>query len=298
MYSCNTTIPVQEPSQKEEKQKEEKPKEETTPVTPPVPAPDPEPVEVSLDYFTDNQVVNVFDLTLFHLYYKGQEIWFFPPSELHDYADSLVWTSSSHPGESMKVYHQESSDGYFGCQMKNQWSCVFIRPGMYDTVISYYRDGKVLKCDTVRLEVQNRKDFLMWNWADVNEETQDEWNIGINNPFREDNKGEFTYRRTYLDNTPGIVLQSSCIYTDRATEDKKIDQLYEYISEFYGKPKFDKGDKEVNEYYTKSFGHQREGVSPICIWVTEKNKIALLRLVEDNIEYSSEVWIYAEPANK
>lgn len=222
---------------------------------------------------------NIFDYAVFSLYPDKYGIMF---SLLNVY-DSITWEVASLDG-SLKVFkHTEGSAKFI-----HQWSHNFYKPGKYNTYLLGYKNNEVINSDTVQIEITNTKDFLCYNWEDITKPGEHATGyIDVLNDY------EFA---TYADMHQGIP--SVTVYlTDKKKDDRpdflkqSKDILIDYINSLYAiSPTFNETDDSLQEKYDELFVYQKENAHPLCIWITPKSKIVLIKN-----EALNEYQLYAEP---
>lgn len=76
--------------------------------------------------------------------------------------DSIVWSAKGLP-DTYKIYNRFVEDGYSGDKMVHEISTCFYHPGVIANYYKGYRNGRVIHCDSVVIDIRNR-DFLCFNW--------------------------------------------------------------------------------------------------------------------------------------
>ena len=222
---------------------------------------------------------NIFEYAVFSLYPDKIGIMF----SLIDVYDSITWEVTNLDG-SLKVFkHTEGS-----AKFTHQWSHNFYKPGKYTTYLLGYKNNKVINSDTVQIEITNTKDFLCYNWKDIKEPGEHSTGyIDVLNYY------EFV---TYADMHQGIPSVTVHLI------DKKKDArpgffklskniLIDYINSLYAiSPTFNETDNNLLEKYNDLFIYKKENNYPLCIWITQKSRIALIK-----DETFNEYQLYAEP---
>ena len=202
---------------------------------------------------------------------------------LFDIYDSITWKVSNLDG-SLKIFkHTEGSANFI-----RQWSHSFYSPGKYKAYVSGYKNKEVISSDTVEIEITNTKDFLCYNWKDI------KGSIGHATGY-EDVLNDYEFI-TYEDMHQGIPSVSVYL-RDKEKNDrpaflirsKKI--LTDYINSLYNTtPIYDETDDILLKKREELFVYKEENTYPLCIWITLKSRIVLIKN-----ERFNEYQLYAEP---
>lgn len=255
--------------------------------------PEPEQPEVSSNNYkfklvaTENKgnIFHLFEFFLLNEDEKGLDVSF---SELKQIYDSITWTSSEQKGR-MKVFSIETGNSYSGCKLVSLWSHTFYLPGEYETHLLCYKNHKVVHSDTLKIEVMNEKDFLMYDWDEV--KASDETSISFNNAL-DDTRTLLAFRLMHGD-TPGIRLYlQQTIDDDNEFTELSNQFLYDYISSIYQQPEYGREADNLMEKYQELFLEKDDDSMPQAIWLTPKSKIVLLTRERDGLKRT---FIYAEP---
>lgn len=207
---------------------------------------------------------------------------------LREHYDSLVWKVSGLEG-SHKVF--EYTD--YSSSLSFKWSHNFFLPGDYETYLLGYKDDKVIYGDTMSVKIVNDKDFLGYNWKDI--EGSIGHSVGYVDVLLED-KNKVTYQDMHQ-NTPSVELSLwlNGHQDEQAFIRESEKMLSDYITSLYSSPTYDLTDDALLEKYNSLFTYKKESAYPQCIWLTPKSKIVLLKCY-DNIFTDYFVYrIYAEP---
>lgn len=231
---------------------------------------------------------NIFDLPLFTLHNNedgGLNTYLFGLSAVYD---SITWSNSVQPG-SCKIFTQKHSDGGESQSITTQWANAFYLPGDYETYLHGYKDGKIVYGDTLKIKVNNTKDFLMYNWSDVKE--ADDSSIGFVNVLN--SNFELAANRVIEGEIPGVKLRVlPTLHDDNLFASLSDKLLYNYISTIYNEPIYGRDSEKLAEKYQELFFNQMPYVTPQCIWITPKSRVVLLH--EDR-EGLKRTFIYSEP---
>lgn len=226
---------------------------------------------------------NIFEYAVFKLF-PDDYFMLFP---LMDVYDSITWKVSNIDGRK-KLLEQTDYSGSF----TQQWSHNFYLPGKYQTYIFCFKNNMIAYSDTTEIEIVNAKDFLCYNWEDIND------TIGYNTTGYVDALCEEYSFVTYKDIHEGIPSVALYLYDEKQNnkpafikKSKKI--LFDYINSLYSTlPIYNETDKILLEKYNYLFAYKPKNMFPICIWITPKSKIALIR-----DEFHHKYQLYAEPAD-
>lgn len=255
--------------------------------------PDPGQPETSSDIYkfkltaTENRgnIFHLFEFFLLNKDEKGLDVSF---SELKQIYDSITWSSPAQKGR-MKVFSIETGNSYSGCKLVSLWSQTFYLPGEYETYLLCYKDNQVVYSDTLKVEVVDEKDFLMYNWDEV--KVSDKTSIGFNNALN-DTRTLSALRLMHGD-TPGIQLYlQQTIDDDNEFAELSHQFLYDYISSIYQQPVYDREADNLMEKYQELFSYKDINSVPQAIWLTPKSKIVLLMRDRDGLK---QTYVYAEP---
>ena len=223
---------------------------------------------------------NIFEHAVFKLF-PDKNFMLFP---LMDVYDSITWKVSNIDGR-MKVLEQTDHSGRF----TQQWSHHFYLPGKYQTYISGYKNNKIAYSDTTEIEIINTKDFLRYNWKDIHgsighstgyvDALCEEYSFATFENIHEGMPSVTVYLRDEKkDNKPTFLEKSKKVFIDY------INSLYSTL------PDYNETDNTLLEKYDNLFTYKKEQAYPICIWITPKSKIALIK-----DEFFDEYQLYAEP---
>lgn len=255
---------------------------------------DPKPEDAVFEYplalKVDGLQGNVFEQFVFGLQdttYMGPNEDFAVFLKYFDQLDSIIWSVEGAPGH-FKIAEKNRSE------FTTQWGHYFYEPGKHTTFLHGFKDGKSVLVDTVYVNVENTKDFLILNWSDIAGEE-----VGL------------TYSRNDLYDyvisihpvsKDGIVAAKVFARLGepvlRKTEDEKEyvkEKLINTITRLYGEPAFSATDrKDLRSVFRGKFKAElQEHTQVHHIWETEKSVISLLKI---SYGQSEEYEIYAEPA--
>lgn len=223
---------------------------------------------------------NIFDRATFSLF-PDKLLMLFP---LMDVYDSITWTASNIEGR-MKVLEQTEGSARF----TQQWTHHFNLPGKYKTYISGYKNNEIIYSDTTEIEITNTKEFLAYNWKDIHD------SIGSSTAYQDVLCDEYDFS-TYEDMHEGVPsvtvkLHDKKYYDKQLFLEKSKKIFIDYIYSLYAvHPEYDETDDTLLEKYNDLFVYKKENTYPLCIWITPKSKVALIK----HGEYE-EYQLYAEP---
>lgn len=188
----------------------------------------------------------------------------------------------------------------------------FCLPGIYNAVISGYRDNKIVESDTLEIKCFIDGDFFNIKWKD--NDKPGNYGVGGHNNLAYNYKLGLTHVKginPYAHLEYYIRTFGSKPNTDSKKQYAESRQLfYDYITDLYGKPVCDyKGDDFVNTPYLNEY-HKRFTVAlnglglgitytPITIWDTPKSHVVLLGAVDNDKKESYHYYtVIAEPRKK
>lgn len=221
---------------------------------------------------------NIFDYAVFSLFPDKYGVMF----SLFDVYDSITWKVANLDG-SFKIFEYTTGSANF----VRQWSHNFYTPGKYKTYVLGYKDNKVIYGDTVEIDIMNTKDFLCYNWKDVKKGTNGISYVDVLSDY------EFS---TFEDIHQGIPSVNVMLIDKKkdnrpAFREKSKKIFIDYINSLYSTlPAYNETDDNFLEKYNDLFIYKEKNTYPICIWLTSKSKIVLIK-EETHNEYK----LYAEP---
>lgn len=195
--------------------------------------------------------------------------------------DSLVWSIRGF--EDTKIIMEDGYESiYFGH--------LFTHPGELESVLSAYKDGKVIYEDVKNITITNKKDFLMFDWEEIVSGTAE--GGSYHNAF-DDNRW-FSSGVSCEDGNPVIIFNWNDWEDNSEEENRRI--LREYISHIYGEPVYTE-KSEVEAQWAGLFVRRDDRYRPECIWMTETSAVALFYVYNELTETGD--WkIIAEPLRK
>lgn len=230
---------------------------------------------------------NIFEMIQFNIYSENS----FPIFDLKNSYDSLIWTVPD-LGR-FNVYSQTSGEGYYSSHFTSQWSHNFFLPAKYTSILLGYKDNKIIKADTVYINILNDKDFLGYNWKDIT--TSSGFSTGYVDALSDNYS--FTTYQSLSNSIPSITL---FLWNERKEDENIFAQksekiLFDYICSLYSKPTYTTNNSDLLiEKYNNLFKDRIEDAKPLSIWITDKSRIVLYAHYEEYGGYD-EYRIHAEP---
>lgn len=214
---------------------------------------------------------NIFDSFIFKLEQKNQSGYF---GDLDQHLDSLVFKVSD--VKATKRLFEKIDNGNTGT---TQFSHNFYLPGNYNASILGYKSGKIIYKDDINLKVSDTKDFLVTNWD----------NFSVNTPtgyYNALGKNSLVFYNNLENGHPYISVTNSWdnmnAYTADQIKNMDKDYLYNYFVKVYSVPQYSETNTpNMKDIYVQNFKKSLKNDVPVNIWITPKNKIALMK------EYSS-----------
>lgn len=249
----------------------------------------PDVVNLNLKFSVDKNEGNIFDPFKFILEQDNQSFYL---GNLAPYLDSLVLKVSDIK-ETKKLFERHES----GTSGTTKFAHHFSLPGTYSADILGYKNGKITYKDGLKLSVANNKDFLNTNW---NNFTTTPHSVGYVDVL---SKTYLAFYNGYENSNPFILIQvSRNSYNDyTADQIKQLDRdfLYNYFVKLYSTPQYyEANTSDLKDIFTQNFKKSLKNNIPVSIWITPKNKIALMK--EYSNTNSSQFYGYiiiAEPNN-
>lgn len=223
--------------------------------------------ELGLKITVDKSDVNTFESVIFKLSQKNQSIYF---GALSDYLDVLIFKISNTEGE--KVMFQKLQNGNSGTISFNH---NFYYPGNYTAIIEGYKDGKKIYTDQTSVNVSDTNDFLAVNW---NSFTATDTSIGYFNVLQKNTLGFFN---GFENQNPYVTLTNMwdnvSNYSDAQIKQMDREYFYNYLVKYYSNPTYSEGTTDLKNVYIQNFKKTIKNDIPVNIWITTKNKIALMK---------------------
>lgn len=236
----------------------------------------PSEIDYSLRLEVKEDTKNIFEIMEFSLHDDSPII----ISDLGKAYDAIRWEIKGQEGQ-FRVFDYTNPANW---SITSKWGHCFYSPGTYETCLVCYKNNEIVHSDTLRVQVVDRKDFLMLNWDEV---TDWEHSIGYVNILNE-NYEMSAYARIRA-GIPSVELR---FWREFPDGDDML--LYDFMNSLYRAPAYDRNSSELAAKYEELFAYRKNGAQPCTIWLTDKNRIVLLN---DEKDQQSKSWIYAEPQN-
>ena len=224
----------------------------------------------------NSYTANIFEPV--HFYLDGND---YMQQDLRKLCDSLVFDIPYSKGThlSRKIYFHEVGR----TQLISGWDHRFILPMGGLCRIKAYKNGDVVYSDAISVSLTNDKDFLMYNWNEISENS-DNSIVYVNFV---DEKHEFASTHYIVSEIPIAKVWLS------KSADDTLEWLYEYLYKLYKKPLYS-SESEIQEQYGKLFTDIDKREAPQYIWKTDSSCIALIHWY-DSDEDITKYYIKAEP---
>lgn len=235
---------------------------------------DPNLTDLGLKITADKSIANIFEGVIFKLTQKNQSTYF---GALADYLDILVFKISNTEGE--KVIFQKFPNGNSGTISFNH---NFYYPGNYTVTIEGFKDGKKIYTDQTFVNVSDNNDFLSVNW---NGFTSTNAGVGYVNVLQ---NNTLSFNNRFENQHPYVIVRNMWdnmySYSDSQIKDMDKEYLYNYLVKYYSTPTYSTGNGNIDlkSIYTQNFKKSIKNDNPANIWITPKNKIALMKEYDSN----------------
>lgn len=211
--------------------------------------------------------------------------------------DSLVWSVPEVNGRK-KIFEYTYNSSKFSWS----WGNCFYHKGKYHSVLTGYKDNKVILADTtiVNVDLNKKNDFLNIKWDDfketfateiVNNVFDSEFYMGVCRRVQNDTLYADVY--FYPEDKIGKDDELMKKYTNERQEKIIID----YISELYKKPELSylKNNEQLAAHYKKMFRVKNDSDVPRYLWKVGKTNIVLL-YYKDAVSVDK-YYLHVEPAS-
>lgn len=221
----------------------------------------------------DKSQGNIFESFQFKLDQNSQSTYF---GELEYHLDSLVFKmSDSHV---TKKLFQKLENGNVGVTTFNHH---FYFPGEYSAGILGYKKGKVIYKDQITLKVTDKNDFLNINWNNFQASGN---SVGYINALLKNNLSVYS---AFEGNYPYIFVRNSWNNSSNFSSDQinqmDRDFLYNYLFKLYAAPQYSESNTaNLKNVYLENFKKSINNDIPVSIWISPKNKIALMKEYSKN----------------
>jgi hypothetical protein len=230
---------------------------------------DPNLTDLGLKITADKSSANIFEGVIFKLTQKNQSIYF---GALANYLDVIVFRISNTEGE--KVIFQKLPNGNSATISFNH---NFYYPGNYTAIIEGFKNGKKIYSDQTSINVSDNNDFLAVNW---NGFTSTGTSVGYTNTLQ---KNTLVFYNGFEDQHPFVTVTNMWdtmqSYSDSQIKQMDKEYLYNYLVKYYSNPTYSEGNgnTDLKSIYTQNFKKSIKNDIPVNIWITAKNKIALMK---------------------
>lgn len=230
---------------------------------------------------------NIFQSFIFKLEQKNQSIYY---GELTKHLDSLIFKVSDY-NKTKKLFEnfENSNSG------TTQFNHNFYFPGNYNASILGYKNGKIIYKDAIDLKVSDNKDFFVTDWNNFSANTP----IGYINAL---SKNSLAFQNSYENSNPYISVTNYWDnfndYTTDQIQQMDKDYLYNFLVKFYQLPQYTESSSSIKDVYNQNFKKTIQNDVPVYIWITSKNKIAVMKqysVTNPTVFYGYR--IIAEPKN-
>ena len=182
--------------------------------------------------------------------------------------DSIVLRISDTEG-SRKIFEKKDENNI---SYDLFWSHNFYLPGKYQLKMYGYKNSKVLFEDIKDVQVSNVNDFLNVNWNNFN---LDNYATGF---VTSSELNSLALTNGYENNVPYVTVTNfweNVNYNDAGIKD--LNYFTSYLTKLYGPPLYSSANNpDIIQIYSDNFSKKLLNDKPVLIWVTEKNKIALI----------------------
>lgn len=230
---------------------------------------DPNLTSLGLKITADKSDVNIFENIDFKLSQKNQSTYF---GILADYLDVLTFKISNTEGE--KIIFEKTQNGN---SVTTSFNYHFYYQGNYTATIEGFKDGKKIYSDQTSINVSDNNDFLAVNW---NGFTSTGTSVGYTNTLQKNTLGfysGFENQHPYV--TVTNIWDNMQSYSDSQIKQMDKEYLYNYLVKCYSNPTYSEGNgnTDLKSIYTQNFKKSIKNDIPVNIWITAKNKIALMK---------------------
>lgn len=142
-------------------------------------------------------------------------------------------------------------------------------PGEYDTYLNAYKDGERIYSDTLKVCLENKKDFLKYNWSEITKSDKEFY--CYNNALRPE-------ATLYSLNRYANLMPSVEVMAMSDDHGKNFATVKDLLYTLYGEPTYDSNIHiydQFEELFSANNSHAND--YPLSIWVTEKANIALMQ---------------------
>lgn len=219
---------------------------------------------------------NIFEPVHFYLEGDGYMNW-----SLRQLCDSLVFRVLGREGR-RKVYYDEKGHS----ELIVGWDHYFYLPQDCICSIQAYKDGQVIYTDGIGVNLTNDRDFLMFNWDQI-EDASGLGTLVYNN---------FIHPHYSVVSMAGLKGQNPYVKVSvekPASLENAQAWLYEYMTKLYKQPAYTESS-EVVAKYAELFASAEDNETPMYIWQGDKAVIALVEQYDEFVP-QTRVYVKAEP---
>mgnify|MGYP006188753909 CR=1 FL=1 len=230
---------------------------------------DPNLTSLGLKITADKSDVNIFENIDFKLSQKNQSTYF---GILADYLDVLTFKISNTEGE--KIIFEKTQNGN---SVTTSFNYHFYYQGNYTATIEGFKDGKKIYSDQTSINVSDNNDFLAVNW---NGFTSTGTSVGYTNTLQKNTLGFYSgFENQHPFVTVTNMWDNMQSYSDSQIKQMDKEYLYNYLVKYYSNPTYSEGNgnTDLKSIYTQNFKKSIKNDIPVNIWITAKNKIALMK---------------------
>lgn len=225
-------------------------------------------IKLGLKITADKTQGNIFESFQFKLNQNNQSSYF---GNLDEHLDSLVFKMSDNQTTKKLFQKLENGNMVFSTFNHN-----FYFPGQYNASILGYKKDKIIYKDQIIINITDKNDFLAVNWSNFLASNN---SIGYSNSLMKNN---LLFYSSFEDNHPYVLVMNMwdniSNYTSDQVNQKDKDYLYNYLLKFYSVPQYsDTNTTDLKNVYLQNFKKKINNDVPVNIWITTKNKIALMR---------------------
>ncbi len=223
--------------------------------------------DLELKISVDKTQGNIFEPFIFQLSQKNSN-WYF--GNLDEHLDSLVFKMAE-TQETRKIFEKKKG-GNSGMSM---FSHHFYFPGDYTASILGYKNGKIIYKDQISMKIEDNNDFLAVDWNNFSEtQSQSYHNVFLTN--------RMIVESAFENNHPFVIVKNMWEYFMNYSADelsqKDKNYLYNYLFKYYSVPQYSETNtSDLKSVYLQNFKKTLYNDIPVNIWITAKNKIALMK---------------------
>jgi hypothetical protein len=209
--------------------------------------------------------------------------------------DSLIWRIQDNKGYLKLMEHTYNSGS-----MTFSWSHSFYEEFHGYAILDGFKDGKIILSDSLKIKVNNNRDFLGFNWGDIT--SSDQIYTGNVNVLEPD--FDISWWRRFIAGKPSINvlfqptedIRNDDVLAEKFYTERQEQLILDYISGLYGEPvlNIDKDGATITDTFHSIFKQEEDSFSPRYIWETATSNIVMLQSYREPEQYYV-CHIYAEP---